>query len=246
VAFTTTGGSGGAERAQPLLAGAASILDPSAPGFEPAVQQLLAALEIRPGNEDPLQVAVDLLKDAAPHGPHAALLQTPPTTGIILVTAGPDRSPLRARDYLVGLQHLAAGAHKGRRSHFSVTAIARYLDGHPTPCAAEPDDGTLHFLVQQSNGVRDDICTPDWSKTLEELGTVHLGFRTSFGLTHPPALALGPLEVSIDGTRLPGIDDRGATVWTYDPVQNALSFEPMYVPEPDQVLTVRYPRHCPL
>ncbi|MBI3183514.1 MAG: hypothetical protein HYZ28_15360, partial [Myxococcales bacterium] len=48
----------------------------------------------------------------------------------------------------------------------------------------------------------------------------------------------------IDGQTVPATDSRGATVWTYDPVSNSVNFEPMFVPEPGQTLTITYYVTC--
>ena len=73
-------------------------------------------------------------------------------------------------------------------------------------------------MVAQTNGVKEDICTPDWAKTLEQLGKTAFGFRTNFFLNLGPDLTggKGPIEVKIDGTsmrergqpRLDGVDLR--------------------------------------
>ena len=59
-----------------------------------------------------------------------------------------------------------------------------------------------------------------------------------------PDLAAGPIEVVINGTPIPAVDNRGADVWVYDSVSNSVNFEPMYVPEPGQTMTITYHTTC--
>ena len=99
-------------------------------------------------------------------------------------------------------------------------------------------------MVQQTSGVMEDICTPDWAKALEKLGQGAFGFRTKFYLTSAPDFSKGPIVVAIDSSPVPSVDTRGATVWTYDSVDNSVNFEPMYVPSPGQTMTVTYHTTC--
>ena len=40
------------------------------------------------------------------------------------------------------------------------------------------------------------------------------------------------------------VDSRGAPVWSYGSVTNAVIFEPLFVPEPGRSMTVRYVVAC--
>ncbi|MGA9524049.1 MAG: hypothetical protein WBV82_21490, partial [Myxococcaceae bacterium] len=59
-----------------------------------------------------------------------------------------------------------------------------------------------------------------------------------------PDLSGGPIKVVINGTPIPAVDNRGANVWVYDSVSNSVNFEPMYVPEPGQTMTIEYNTTC--
>lgn len=140
-----------------------------------------------------------------------------------------------------------------RATDFSFNAIASFSDPRPAGCAAYDDggdgpNGKLAYLVAQTNGVRDDICTTDWTRTLERIGTRSFGFRTTFFLTAIPDQSPstgGPIQVVIDGDQIPRVDpDRGTVIWTYDPVQNAINFDPNYAPEAGDALTVSYTVAC--
>ena len=95
--------------------------------------------------------------------------------------------------------------------------------------------------VTATAGVKEEICTPDWSKALEQIGKNAFGYRTNFFLTSTPDLTAGKsIVVKIDGLQLDPVDVRGAQVWTYDSTNNSVNFEPLFVPEPGKTLTITY------
>ena len=95
--------------------------------------------------------------------------------------------------------------------------------------------------VVATNGVKEEICTPDWSKALEQIGKNAFGYRTNFFITSTPDLTAGKtIVVKIDGVQLDPVDNRGAQVWTYDSTGNSVNFEPLFVPEPGKTLTITY------
>ncbi|MBM4379559.1 MAG: hypothetical protein FJ086_09710, partial [Deltaproteobacteria bacterium] len=81
--------------------------------------------------------------------------------------------------------------------------------------------------------------------TLQQLGKTAFGFRTNFFLNASPDLTGGKvIDVKIDGVAIPATDNRGAAIWTYDSVANSVNFEPSYVPEPGQTMTITYYVAC--
>ncbi len=174
---------------------------------------------------------------------NAGFLREDASLALICVTDASEQSGMPATQYLNQFWNIKG---HNRKTNFTFNAIAGFNPNPPANCPydAGADDGTYAYLVAQTNGVRDEICTPDWSKTLEELGKTALGFRTNFFLTSMPDLTKGAILVAIDGIPVPDVDERGATVWVYDSVGNSVNFEPMYVPEPGQTLTITYHVTC--
>jgi hypothetical protein len=168
---------------------------------------------------------------------NAGFLRQDAALAVVGITDENDQSPQSTTYYLNGLWNI-----KGfnRKTMFTFNAIASF----DPSCPAVNDSGELAFYVSQTNGVKESICTPDWAKTLENLGKTAFGFRTNFFLTSAPDLTKGPIEVKIDGTLIPNTDSRGATIWTFDSVVSSINFEPMYVPEPGQTLTITYHVTC--
>ncbi|MBI3184903.1 MAG: choice-of-anchor D domain-containing protein [Myxococcales bacterium] len=127
----------------------------------------------------------------------------------------------------------------------TVNAIAGMFTSPPAGCSAVPDDGRYGWMVSQTNGLKESICTPNWSKTLERLGTIASGFRTNFFLKATPDLTGGKtIRVAIDGVPISSVDARGSTVWAYDPVANSVNFEPLFVPEPGRTIGITYYVAC--
>ena len=120
--------------------------------FESRFNQLIAGLTIGASNHDVLATAVEaassaqmMVRDAAP-------------LSIIVVTAARDRSPWTVESYQWQLERLKPG----RRMLVTFAAIAPFSNGNS--CTAEEDDGRFTRLVQMTNGVREDICIPDWRR----------------------------------------------------------------------------------
>src|SRR6185312_6252101 len=146
----------------------------------------------------------------------AGFLRNEAGLAIVAVTDENEQSPNPVSYYLNAFLNI-----KGfnRKTMFTSNAISGFSAACPS------DDGSLAQMVQQTNGVKEDICTPDWAKTLEKLGQTAFGFRTNFFLTSVPDLTGGgQIQVVIDNQPVPNVDPRGATIWTYDSVANSVNF----------------------
>ncbi len=178
-------------------------------------------------------------------GENADFLRDDANLAIIGVSDAKDQSAQTAAFYLNAFLNI-----KGfkRANMFTFNSIGPYLASPPSPCSYDldaPDDGRLRNMVLNTNGVREEICTPDWARTLEQLSKIAFGYRTNFFLSSLPDLTGGKEpQVSVNGVVLTKTDPRGATVWTYDPVANSVNFEPLYVPEPGQTLNITYQAVC--
>ncbi|MBL8923652.1 MAG: hypothetical protein JNJ54_32660 [Myxococcaceae bacterium] len=129
-----------------------------------------------------------------------------------------------------------------RPNMFSYNVIGPFTALGPN-CNADDSGGRHAQLVAATNGLREEICTPNWATALENIGKGAFGFRTTFFLNGTPQ-AGNMVEVAIDGMPLPPMDTRGAVVWRYDSAVNAVVFAPLYVPEPGKVLTISYRVAC--
>jgi len=117
----------------------------------------------------------------------------------------------------------------------------------PMSCLYEGPPGTPNFAaaIALMNGSEGDICATSWTADLERIGKVAFGYRTDFYLNAEPDLSGGHvIVVHIDGVMVPAVATNGATVWTFDPLSNAVVFEPVFAPEPGDTLTMTYSVAC--
>jgi hypothetical protein len=137
-----------------------------------------------------------------------------------------------------------------RQNMFTFSGIIPTLNSSPGGGCSydESTDGQsmrTRELVQRTGGVYDEICTPDWSKTLEKLGQLTFGYRTRFFLSNTPDMTYTePIDVQVDGQSYPAQGPFGDTRWTYNSTANAIDFEPLAVPEPGSTLTISYHVEC--
>lgn len=149
---------------------------------------------------------------------------------IICVTDEPDGSDLP------GSEMIARWASGRVLSPFSVISPSRVA---VESCGrAEP---RFERLVTATNGLREDLCTPNWATALQTISKATLGFQTTFYLPSAPSLrSVQSLEVSVEGVPFPQVDFRGARSWRYDSVLHAIILEPLYTPSPGQRLETRW------
>ena len=126
---------------------------------------------------------------------------------------------------------------------FTFNAVAPLLSSPPSGCSYDGAGGAprTSSAVTATGGVLEEICTPNWSSSLEKIGKKAFGYRTNFNLLSTPDLTAGKtISVKIDGVALDPVDSRGAAVWQYDSTGNSVNFEPLFVPEPGKTLTLTY------
>lgn len=169
---------------------------------------------------------------------------------VVAVTDAADQCPAAATIYENQLRNIKGAQHGNL---FSYNVIGPFSI-QTTGCSWDefsPDVSKHLYLVNAFSGVKDEICTPNWSTTLENLGKTAFGYRTNFFLTAEPDLTGGnSIEIKIDHgdgagpQTLAPVDSRGAPVWSYDSVSNSVVFQPLYVPAPGDVMTVTYHVAC--
>jgi hypothetical protein len=177
---------------------------------------------------------------------NAGLLRPDAVLAVVCVTDAPDQADQPVSFYLNQLLNIKGVQRPGA---FTYNVIGPFLSSPPAggPCSYDGlgDDGKHVQLVSQTNGVREEICTPNWATALENIGRSAFGYRTSFFLTGVPDLSPpNAMTVTIDGRNLPRDDASGSRAWRYDAASNSVIFEPLYVPEPGQTMTVTYKVRC--
>ncbi len=191
-------------------------------GFEPALRALTAPLS---GTDN------------------AGFVRPEANLAVLVISDEEEQSPQAPSYYLNSFLNI-----KGfkRANQFTFSAIAGFVQPVPTGCNYTYDvNDRYRELVINSGGVRENICTPDWAATLQQLGKTAFGYRSVFFLNAVPDLSAGKvLAVAVDGNALPELTGAGVRNWTYDPVANALRFEPAAVPTAGQTLAITYTVGC--
>ncbi len=168
---------------------------------------------------------------------------------VVCVTDARDQAPQPPSFYLNQLINVKGAQRPGS---FTYNVIGPFLPSSPAGCAYDdPNDGRHEFMVSQTNGVKEEICTPNWATALERIGKSAFGYRTNFFLNSRPDLACPTapdcIHVAIDGVTIPSVDpdpNLMSRIWEYDATSNSINFEPLYVPEPGKTLTVTYTTAC--
>lgn len=105
-------------------------------------------------------------------------------------------------------------------------------------CSSELDDGRLALWANNTNGIREEICTPSWAKALESLSVSSFGYFYEIFLPQP---ALRIVRLEIDGVEL----SANSGGWDWDTAANAIIFNPLFVPQPGSVVSLTWESPCP-
>jgi len=214
------------------------ILKPTTPNVEMIFTNRVR-VGISGGIEGMAQPAVKALTAPLITSTNAGFLRPDAVLAVVVVSDAGDQSPLPQNVYENQLRNIKGAQ---RPSLFSYNQIGPF-NMEVAGCMYDDfRDVTMNsYLIARLGGVREEICAPDWSTTLENIGKNAFGYRTAFFLTAEPDLTMGRIiVVKIDGVIMPTTSPQGGTIWSYDPVANAINFEPLFVPEPGKTLTVEY------
>ncbi|MBL8923514.1 MAG: hypothetical protein JNJ54_31965 [Myxococcaceae bacterium] len=117
------------------------------------------------------------------------------------------------------------------RPGLPVTSFSLVAPFGARPCGAL--DARLDLVRDVTVGVREELCSPGWSSTLESYSRSGFGFRRWFHLPSMPAMRSSQsLEVSVDGVVLPQVDG----LWRFDGATGAVVFGPLSSPYPGATL----------
>jgi hypothetical protein len=207
------------------------------PGSPQLLEQFQAKVKVGAsgGNEHCFQPALDALSAPLSLGANAGFLRREAVLSLICITDDVDHSTEPVSFFRDAFFQL-----KGDPNLFTTSAIAVFGS---TGCG-RADDGRYAEMVDSTGGYRTELCGADWGSTLADIGRTAGGSRSTFFLSNTPAGGQGGLEVRLEGDVVPATDTGGATIWTYDGGQNAITFSPGWMPEPGQELEVRYTSAC--
>lgn len=177
---------------------------------------------------------------------NGGFLRNEAVLAVVCVTDARDQAlqpPIFYLNQLMGIK----GAQ--RQTDFTYNVIGPFLPNDPSHCGYDDaNDGRHEFMVQQTNGVKEEICLDDWSESLRRIGSRASGYRLNFFLTATPDLSSAHgIQVKLNDVDLPEIDpdpSLGSRIWEYDSTTNSIAFQPLYVPGAGDTLTVTYQVAC--
>ncbi len=247
IGITTTDMDPGGENGRIVASSSAiKIFRPTTANLEQQFAQTINLGTNGSGTETCMEPALVALSAPLITDPNAnlGLLRPDAVLAVVCVTDAVDQAPQPPSFYLNQMMNIKGAQRPGA---FTYNVVGPF--SQPTATCdydSTVDDGKHAFMVAQTNGVKEEICTPDWAKALENIGKSAFGYRTNFYLTAHPDLSNGNIiDVQIDGVSLPAVEPtRNAKVWEYDSTSNSINFQPLYVPQPGDTLTVTYQVAC--
>lgn len=167
---------------------------------------------------------------------------------VIMVSDEPEQSKGSIDQYIDFFKNV-----KGFRNESLVAVSA--IAAPPEGCEYQSPDGPVQLqddrykaLVDEMNGLFQEICTEDWSSMMSQLGLDSLGLRVEFFLSR--AAEESSIQVCVRNTPsaacnsvAPG-SEGGNTGWFYDPDTNSVVFNPNSVPPRGSRIEVSYGTFC--
>jgi hypothetical protein len=112
---------------------------------------------------------------------------------------------------------------------------------NPIGCTSARGDASsaprYHRAIRRTKGMWSSLCNADMTQFLTYLSYVAAGLLYRFELQGQPA-NIGSIQVQVDGVDVPFSTLNG---WSYEPGENAIQLNGAAIPDPGQVITIRYP-----
>jgi Flagellar-associated PapD-like len=104
-------------------------------------------------------------------------------------------------------------------------------------CPTASSSGNRYIsLAHATGGVVENICTPDWAKSLQNLSSSAFGPRRRFRLSETPS---DPAQITV---KVNGMPIYGT--WTYDAASRTVTFDENAAPGPGALIQITYPLGC--
>lgn len=217
------------------------ILKPTTPNVAQKFSDFVKVGTNGGSTEQGLAAAVAALTPPVISAENDGFLRTDANLAVVVVSDADDQSPQPVSYYQNRLINI-----KGfnRLSMFTFNNIGPYAGSAPSGCTYDSDpvsNTRYESVVQATGGVKDEICTTNWSGTLQNLGKTAFGYRTQFYLNTTPDTSGGKtITVQVNGQNVAS----GASTWTYDSASNSIKFATTATPAPGQTMSVTYTTAC--
>jgi hypothetical protein len=212
------------------LKGTPAVMTPATPNLNQAFA--LAALVGTSGSgwEQPLEGLLRAVTPPQSVGVNAGFLRPNVPLAAILVTDAQEQSPQPVDVYISSLR-----AVKNNRPDLVNVSVVGPFTAPSATCLldSDVDDGRYARVLATTNGVRADICTTDWARDLDAIGSSVLGRQTRYPLTALPENN-NLVTVTVDGQPVSG--------WTIDTTTSTLILPS--APQPNQLITATFDTAC--
>ncbi|MDP3500512.1 MAG: choice-of-anchor D domain-containing protein [Myxococcales bacterium] len=214
------------------------FLTNTTPNVQTHFSSLVRVGTLGSGSEQALESATRALTSPNIAGANVGFIRNDANLAIVVVSDAGDQSNQPVSYYenlLINVKGFS------RLSNFTFSTIGPFLASAPSGCSYDSPGGATRYqsLITRTGGVREEICSTNWSAALQGLGRTAFGFRTQFFLTNTPDLTGGgTINVLINGMPAP------PSTYSYDAASNSIRFQPNTTPQPGQTLTVDYATTC--
>ena len=214
------------------------FLTNTTPNVQTQFQNLVRVGTSGSATEQALEAATRALTSPNIAGANAGFVRNDANLAVVVVSDAGDQSNQPVSYYenlLINVKGFS------RLSNFTFSTIGPFLTSAPVGCSYDTPGGATRYqsLITRTGGVREEICSTNWSAALQGLGRTAFGFRTQFFLTNTPDLTGGgSINVLINGTPAP------PSTYMYEAASNSIRFQPNTTPQPGQTLTVDYATTC--
>ncbi|HEX8434383.1 choice-of-anchor D domain-containing protein [Archangium sp.] len=194
---------------------------------------LVQGLEtMRQALSSPLATSTDDPRTPLPNDGNSGFLRATARLAVVVVADEDDHSGFDPESYVQFLQTLKGTGMAHRTQLYALVPT----DGRCT--TAGGPGSRFSSVAVRTGGEADSVCQGDYGPFLDKLLRRADGPQADFVLGAQPN-GTAEMSVRVQGRTLP------ADQWTYDPVRNAVVFQPAAVPKLGQTLEVRYRSACP-
>jgi hypothetical protein len=180
---------------------------------------------------DPLVYSVDDPRTPLPMDGNAGFLREDAKLAVVVISDEEDFSPQPVSAY----ETFLLGLKGGDRTQVSFSAIVGPSDLSLCPRASSSGNRYIQ-VAQDTGGVVENICTPDWADSLDRISENAFGANRSFPLEERPSDSTR-IVVRVDGSEV-------TSGWTYDAATNTVLFNPGAAPLPGATVEITYPVSC--
>ena len=199
------------------LQGAIPIMTPSTPDVHAAFAAAVTVGTTGSGNEKGFQYGWGALSSPMtdPGGPNDGFLREEAGLRVVFVSDEAEQSSGTVTDYVTNFQSL-----KVNSDHVVLSCIIQQNYGQRYEQAATMTGGLVEYLTN-----------PNWINTLSQLAWLSMSWQDTFELSQVPVEET--IEVELNHVPV-------YVGWYFDGIYNAVVFEPDYIPDTGDLITITY------